>query len=77
MKDYQTVFKGKEKSTLFTPREREILNLMVRGRTNQEIAKEMFISINTAKAHVSNILNKLDVKDRVQAVVKAIRCNLL
>ena len=77
MKDYQTVFKGKEKSTLFTPRELEILNLMVRGRTNQEIAKEMFISINTAKAHVSNILNKLEVKDRVQAVVKAIRCNLL
>ena len=69
--------KVKEKRELLTPRERDILNLMVRGRTNQEIAEEMVISINTAKAHVSNILNKLEVKDRVQAVVKAIRCNIL
>jgi len=77
MKSDKNSYPPKEKSAVFTQREREILNLMIRGKTNQEIAKEMIISINTAKAHVSNILYKLDVKDRVQAVVKAIRCNLL
>lgn len=77
MNNNKIIYKKFEGKTLFTQRERDILNLMVRGRTNQEIADEMFISINTAKAHVSNILNKLEVKDRVQAVVKAIRCNLL
>ena len=77
MKSDKETYLPNEASALFTQREREILNLMVRGRTNQEIAREMIISINTAKAHVSNILYKLGVKDRVQAVVKAIRCNLL
>ena len=77
MKSDKKTYRPKEDATMFTQREREILNLMIRGRTNQEIAKEMIISINTAKAHVSNILYKLDVKDRVQAVVKAIRCNLI
>jgi len=77
MNNNKIIYKKFEGKTLFTQRERDILNLIVRGRTNQEIADEMFISINTAKAHVSNILNKLEVKDRVQAVVKAIRCNLL
>lgn len=77
MKSSKNFFNQKERIAMFTQREREILNLMIRGKTNQEIAEEMIISINTAKAHVSNILYKLDVKDRVQAVVKAIRCNLI
>ncbi|MBQ6515602.1 response regulator transcription factor [bacterium] len=77
MKSEKNTYLPKEQIAMFTQREREILNLMIRGRTNQEIAEEMIISINTAKAHVSNILNKLGVKDRVQAVVKAIRCNLI
>ena len=77
MKSEKNTYQPKEQTAMFTQREREILNLMIRGRTNQEIAEEMIISINTAKAHVSNILNKLGVKDRVQAVVKAIRCNLI
>ena len=77
MKSNKESYLLKEASARFTQREREILKLMVRGKTNQEIAEEMIISINTAKAHVSSILYKLGVKDRVQAVVKAIRCNLL
>lgn len=52
-------------------REYEILLLMARGLSNQEIASEMYLSIHTIKTHVSNIFSKLDVKRRTQAVVKA------
>ncbi|OJW84027.1 MAG: hypothetical protein BGO69_09905 [Bacteroidetes bacterium 46-16] len=52
-------------------REYEILLLMARGLSNQEIASEMYLSIHTIKTHVSNIFTKLDVKRRTQAIVKA------
>ena len=54
-----------------TDRENEILLLIAKGRRNQEIADELFIAIKTVKTHVSNILSKLDVQDRTQAVVYA------
>lgn len=60
-----------------TQRELEVLRLMTLGKTNPEIASEMIVSINTAKAHVGKILSKLEVNDRVQAVVKAIRAKIL
>lgn len=57
--------------TLLTKREGEVLNLLIEGKTNTEIAKELTITINTSKAHVSSIFEKLQVKNRVQAAVKA------
>ena len=54
-------------------REREVLELMVEGYDNAEIAKALFISQNTVKNHVSAILCKLEVDNRVQAAVRAVR----
>jgi len=56
-----------------TERELEILQLIVDGRTNKEIAQALFISEKTVKNHVTNILRKLDLSDRTQAAVYAIR----
>jgi DNA-binding CsgD family transcriptional regulator len=50
-----------------TPREREVLALLALGRSNGQIAKELFISTKTASVHVSNILRKLDVTNRIEA----------
>ena len=52
-------------------REVEVLQLMAQGMSNQEIAKDLFLSSTTVKTHVSHILTKLGVRDRVQAVVEA------
>lgn len=56
-----------------TDRELEILQQIVNGRTNKEIARALYISEKTVKNHVSNILKKLDLSDRTQAAVYAIR----
>ncbi|MFJ7753628.1 response regulator [Peribacillus muralis] len=60
-----------------TNREMEILLLMTQGKTNQEIADELYIALKTAKVHVSNILGKLDVQDRTQAVIYAFKHSLV
>jgi len=62
---------------MLTSREMEVLRLLTEGKSNTQIAEEMIVSINTAKAHVGKILNKLSVKDRVQAAVKAVRANMI
>ncbi|MCB0661238.1 MAG: DNA-binding response regulator [Saprospiraceae bacterium] len=52
-------------------REFEVLQLMAKGHSNQEIADELFLSLNTIKTHSTNLFSKLDVKRRTQAVDKA------
>ena len=59
-----------------TDREKEVLKLLSQGLSNTEIAEKLIISSHTAKVHVSNILSKLAVTDRVQAAVKAYQYNL-
>ncbi len=60
-----------------TDRELEVLQLIVEGKSNPEIAEQLCISIHTAKAHVGSILNKLCVNDRVQAAIKALKENIV
>lgn len=60
-----------------TDRELEVLRHLVQGKSNTEIAKELIVSVHTAKAHVCSILQKLCVDDRVQAAVKAIKENII
>ncbi|MFA6990307.1 MAG: response regulator transcription factor [Candidatus Gastranaerophilaceae bacterium] len=60
-----------------TERELEVLRLLVKGKSNTEIAKDLIVSVHTAKAHVCSILQKLCVDDRVQAAVKSIRENII
>src|SRR5215210_1744309 len=54
-----------------TGREEQILALVAQGKSNQEIAKQLFVSVKTVRNHVSNILVKLQVADRAQAVIRA------
>ena len=60
-----------------TPREFEVLQLMQRGSTNRQIADKLFISGGTVKRHVENIIAKLGVSDRTQAVVRALELGVL
>jgi len=60
-----------------TPREKEVLKLIVDGMSNPDIAEELFISRSTARAHVSNILSKLVVSNRSEAVAFALRNKLV
>lgn len=60
-----------------TPREREVLALLVEGQTNSAIAEQLYISPATAAAHVSSILSKLGVSNRSEAVALAFRHNLV
>jgi len=58
---------------ILTKRECQVIQLMAEGNSNRAISEKLYISEKTVKNHVSNILQKLKVKDRTQAVVKAIR----
>ncbi|WP_273844814.1 response regulator [Rubrobacter calidifluminis] len=60
-----------------TPRELEVLELLKLGRTNRQIAEELYISVGTAKNHVEHIINKMGVSDRTQAVVRALEVGLI
>lgn len=62
--------------TPLTEREQEVLCLIVQGKTNREIAVELFITEKTVKNHVTNMLRKLDMVDRTQAAVYAVRKGL-
>ena len=62
---------------MLTEREMEILLLIAKGYSNQEIASTSHITIKTVKTHVSNVLSKLEVQDRTQAVIYAFQHNLI
>lgn len=68
----------KDKSMVpLSEREFEVLQLIVDGKSNQEIANHLYLSLATVKSHVKSILNKFCVEDRTQAAVKAIRQKML
>lgn len=66
-----------EKDYGLTTRETQILKLITEGYSNNEIANKLFVSINTTKAHVASILQKLEVDDRLQAALKALKEKLV
>ena len=68
---------GDENRVPLTEREFEVLKHLVSGKSNTEIAKELIVSVHTAKAHVCSILQKMCVNDRVQAAVKAVKEGLV
>jgi DNA-binding NarL/FixJ family response regulator len=64
---------GKDKDEMLTGREREILQLLADGMSNQDVAAKLFISQETVKSHVRHILAKLEADTRTQAVAIALR----
>ncbi|MBP3820710.1 response regulator transcription factor [bacterium] len=71
--DKDTNYKNYE----LTAREAQILKLMTEGFSNMEIAQHLVISVNTTKAHVASILQKLEVDDRLQAALKALKYHIV
>src|SRR5262249_11333400 len=68
---------GGHAASALTPRELEVLALLAEGRSNRQIAETLFISESTAGVHVSNILGKLGVTGRTEAVAMAFRSGLV
>ena len=64
-------------NSFLTPREIEIFNYLVNNMTTKEIAKKLGISDKTVRNHVSNVILKLDVKNRCDAIIELVRLKLL
>ncbi|MCP3741863.1 response regulator [Rossellomorea sp. BNER] len=69
--------KENKEHELLTCREKEVLEALVEGKTNKEIGQSLFISDNTVKIHLNNIFRKLNVQNRSQAIICAIRNDLI
>ncbi len=74
--DDQLINEAGLKKLNLTAREAEVLQLITQGHTNAEIADRLFLSLSTIKTHVSNLLVKMEVKNRAQAIEKANRLRL-
>jgi len=74
---FRKYFPAAPKENLLTDREKEILQLVIDGYNNDDIGKKLFISIQTVRNHIRHIYEKLHVHSKSQAVVKAIRENLI
>ncbi|MFV9510498.1 response regulator [Tepidibacillus sp. LV47] len=74
-REHEPVFvnKAPDWRQILTQREMEVLQLLAEGNSNRQIGEKLFISEKTVKNHVSNILQKMDVQDRTQAVITAIK----
>jgi DNA-binding NarL/FixJ family response regulator len=66
-----------ERLAVLTEREREVLMLIALGRSNTEIAQELYLSASTVSTHIGRILAKLDLRDRVHAVILGYECGLV
>lgn len=71
--EVQRKIEAREARNALTPREKEVLGLLAAGMSNKEIASRISVSATTVRHHVSNVLAKLEVIDRTQAVIAAIR----
>ena len=76
------LFRSKEEENLphiknpLTPRERDVLAELTKGKSNREIASSLFVTEKTVKTHISNIFTKLQVQDRTQAALYAVKHGL-
>ncbi len=61
------------KKKILTDREQEVFELLIKNKTTTEIAKELYISEKTVRNHVSNVIQKLGVKGRAQAIIELIK----
>lgn len=64
---------GDYMTSILTPREREIFELLIQNKSSKQIADELFISEKTVRNHISNVMQKLGVKGRAMAVIELIR----
>ena len=69
--------KGEHSKSLLTKREREVFEWLVQDKTTREIAQHLFISEKTVRNHISNVMQKLNVKGRSQAVIELIKLGQL
>jgi DNA-binding NarL/FixJ family response regulator len=74
--DLGTALPAEQRLAGLTPRELEVLRLLVEGRSNRQIAEQLFISNKTASVHVTNLLSKLGVHSRLEAAAMARRLGL-
>lgn len=75
--EFVQMSRGPAPTTTLTARELEVLRLVARGMSNRDIANELFISENTVKNHIRNILEKLQMKSRMEAAMFAVRSKLI
>ncbi|MDQ1374150.1 MAG: hypothetical protein QOJ09_1488, partial [Actinomycetota bacterium] len=66
-----------QKESVLSPREEEVLQRIAEGASTTEVAEQLFISVKTVKNHLASIYEKLDARDRTQAVLQAVRMGIV